>query len=210
MRTKKRIKIISLILAVVFTIAIGVIAYSSDSGFMSEWGKYLKNNSTKISQTNYAEGEHATVTQKDIGQAKQFFILSGMEESEAESNAIDYTLEHEALYQAAIENGYTVSGEEIWKYLEELKQIIDSAENKEDFVDIMNQFDSEEEYWNFQFQVYQKDLPIRNYVKDLEKHFMETKRYSNESDNDILKEWENYFEQFKTQLVENENYKFSE
>lgn len=39
---------------------------------------------------------------------------------------------------------------------------------------------------------------------------METKRYSNESDNDILKEWENYFEQFKTQLVENENYKFSE
>lgn len=66
MRTKKRIKIISLILAVVFTIAIGVIAYSSDSGFMSEWGKYLKNNSTKISQTNYAEGEHATVTQKDI------------------------------------------------------------------------------------------------------------------------------------------------
>ena len=57
--------------------------------------------------------------------------------------------------------------------LEELKQFINQSENKEDAMAIIEQFDSEEDYWNYEFEVYKKDLPIQKYMAAKEKEFKE-------------------------------------
>ena len=33
---------------------------------------------------------------------------------------------------------------------------------------VINQFESEDAYWEYEFEVYRKSLPIQNYVKSLE------------------------------------------
>ena len=68
-----------------------------------------------------------------------------MSAEEARKQAILYVEEREALYQQAIEAGYTVTDKEVYDYLEELKQFINQSENKEDAMAIIEQFDSEEE-----------------------------------------------------------------
>lgn len=110
----------------------------------------------------------------------------------------NHSFQREALYQAAIENGYSVTDEEVWNYLEELKDTIHNAGNKEDIIAIIRQFETENDYWNFEFSVYQKNLPIQKYVHDLEESFMQSSMGE--------KEWDQYFEEMKEELVLKENY----
>lgn len=203
MKSKWR-KAITLGAAAIVLLIIGTCAMAGNSSFMGEWGRILKNNSSTESQQTYAKGRNAIVLSSDIEQAKQFFMLSGQDEETAEKNAEEYALEREALYQEAIKNGYDVTDQEVKEYLEELKSFVNSADNKEDFEEVLNQFDSEEDYWDFQFKVYQKNLPIQNYVSELEEKYMESQTYS-ESDN-AEESWLDYFEQFKDELILNEDY----
>lgn len=193
------------VLIVVLFLTVYAMADNPQSAFLQKWGQILKSASTSDSQDIYAEGKNTTVRNKDIEQAKQFFILSGAEEEQAEKQAVEYVMEREALYHAAIQNGYEVTEQEVWDYLEELKVTLNTADNKEDFQNILNQFDSEKEYWDFQFTVYEKNLPIQNYVKDLEKQYMETQTYSEDGE-DAERGWEEYFEKFKDSLKNDENY----
>jgi len=64
---------------------------------------------------------------------------------------------------------------------------------------IMEQFDSEEDYWNYEFTVYQKNLPIQNYVHDLEQEYLAQQENPEIS-------WETHFEKLKETLAANENY----
>lgn len=197
---------LSIILIMVLITGLYVMAGNSESVFLKKWGQILNSNSFSNDSQVYAKGKNTTVLDADIEQAKQFFVLAGMDEKSAQEQAVEYTLEREALYHAAIENGYTVTEQEVRDYLEELKVILNSADNKEVFLDILSQFDSEEDYWKFQFSVYQKDLPIQHYVKDLEQRYMKTQIYSENGD-ETNNDWEVYFEQFKDDLRVDENYK---
>ena len=197
-----KIKIISnvcIVLVLITILSISSYATSSSSVIMSDWGKTLAENSKDMqSEDIYAVGKNAIVTNKDVDQAVEFYMLSGMDEQNAKEEAVKYTFQREALYQAAIENGYSVTDEEVWEYLEELKDTINHADNKEDAIAIMSQFETENDYWNFEFSVYQKNLPIQRYVHDLEESFMQSSVEENE--------WDQYFEQMKENLVLKENY----
>lgn len=190
-------------------IGINVFANTNTSSTLTEWGKYLSENYHNVDDDIdvYAEGEKTSITNNDIEQVQKFYMLSGMEEQAALETAIQYVKEREALYQAAIDNGYAVTDEEVWEYIEELKETINSADNKEDALAVMNQFASEDEYWQYEFSVYQKNLPIQNYVHDIEQAFMQGSTYSDKDISDIALEWQQYFEQMKADLVRNENYK---
>lgn len=76
-------------------------------------------------------------------------------------------MEREALYAAALHNGYSVTENEVWAYLKELKETINTADNKEDADAVMKSFGSEKEYWDYEFTVYHKNLPIQKYVDSL-------------------------------------------
>lgn len=135
---------------------------NANSSLMSEWGKILK---------GYAENtsdDPEAMARQEIQQATDFYILSGMNREDAEKEAARYVSQRNALYEEAIGKGYSVTDEEVREYLEQLKKTIDSADNREDVYTIMKAFDSEQDYWDFQFKVYQKDLPIQKYRKSLD------------------------------------------
>lgn len=172
---KKRIEIIIMgifVVGIVFGASNSDIRATMSTGDMlSLWGQTLSDFSKMDDNLSdiYAVGKTAIVYQKDIEQAMEFYKISGMNEHDAREKAEKYVLEREAMYQKAMEAGYGVTEQEIYDYLNELKELMGSAENKEDIRKVIEQFDSEEEYWNYQFEVYKKNLPIQNYVQDLKK-----------------------------------------
>ncbi|RDY30362.1 hypothetical protein [Lachnotalea glycerini] len=153
-------------------------------------------------------------------------MISGLDEEEANIKAIEYCKEREALYQAAIQNGYTVTDEEVWEYLDQLREVLEGASNKDDAMSIINQFDSEDDYWNYEFTVYQKNLPKQNYVADLEKNYFKDSNISKDSissnkgsqnftdadsgdlEYDSVKEekWQTSFDELKKDLVADEDF----
>ncbi|MBR1692665.1 MAG: hypothetical protein IJ711_07810 [Lachnospiraceae bacterium] len=208
---KKKIKILILLgLCLVATCLIGasVLAHTTTSTKLAAWGRYLndKNHDASVADDIYAQGEKTCITTKDIEQVQNFYMLSGKDEKTAWEEAVQYVKEREALYQAAIDNGYSVTDQEVWDYIDELKKTVDSADNKEDALAIIRQFDSEQDYWNYEFSVYQKNLPIQNYVHDIEQTFMQRSASSKKASNEIESEWQQYFEQLKTDLINKENY----
>ncbi len=67
--------------------------------------------------------------------------------------------------------------------------------------------DSEEDYWNYEFTVYQKNILIQNYVADLEKKYFKANSINSDSKYDVVDEkWQVYFEELKKDLVEDEDF----
>ena len=60
----------------------------------------------------------------------------------------------------------------------------------------------------YSFEVYKKDLPIINYTEALQKEFITNynNTYSNSSVGNVMDEWNNYLEEFKSNLVAEENF----
>ena len=211
---KKKIKIITGVLSMVsllFIFGIYVNAQSKTNSTMSEWGKTLKLYSEKQNieaSEVYMCGKSAVIMEADIEQGTKFFVLSGMDEKKAREEAIKYAMKREALYKEAIHNGYTVTDEEVRAYLEELKEVINSADNKEDAYAVIKAFDSEKEYWDFEFEVYKKDLPIQNYVRSLEVMYKAKDARLREQTN-YAEDFNSFFEKYKEKLAEEQNYKLA-
>ena len=129
----------------------------SQTEMFSEWGSILSQN---IDSNN----EEAA--------AVEFYRMQGMSEEEAKEQAIDYLKERDQLYEEAVKAGYDVTDSEVEAYLEELKQTFYHADNSEDAMAVMEQFDSEEDYWKYEFEVYKKDLPIIKY-REAQNHIIE-------------------------------------
>lgn len=129
----------------------------SQTEMFSEWGSILSQN---IDSNN----EEAA--------AVEFYRMQGMSEEEAKEQAIAYLKERDQLYEEAVKAGYDVTDSEVEAYLEELKQTFYHADNSEDAMTVMEQFDSEEDYWKYEFEVYKKDLPIIKY-REAQNHIIE-------------------------------------
>lgn len=190
----------------VLMLGITVLTDRSDSSKLDECGEILRDYASSVENDNvFARGINVVISNTDIELATDFYKVSGLDEQKVREKAIEYVFEREALYLTAIKNGYSVTDEEVWAYLEELKDIINQADNKDDAMAIISQFNSEQEYWNFEFRVYQKDLSIQNYVADLEKAYMKkVSLQSSENVDDAVivdKNWQENFEQLKNELV---------
>lgn len=189
-------------------VGIPILAEPSYETKFSDWGNLLKQyaNDENGNEMIYARGKNGVITNKEVEQAMMFYTTFGMNQEDARKQAVLYVEEREALYQQAIEAGYTVTDQEVYDYLEKLKVFIKQSENKEDAMAIIQQFDSEEDYWNYEFEVYKKDLPIQKYMAAKEKEFKEVAPQA-KSINEIEEEWQDYYEQIKAQAVENEEFK---
>lgn len=199
---KIKTKIIISIASAVIVLGGGlaIASANSEESFFTKWGKVLKENTIQTySDDLYAEGNNSCITKKDYEQTLQFELLSGLNQEEAEKEAYKYVTEREALYYQAVKAGYSVTEEEARAYIEELKKMTDEADNKEDISQLIAQFDSEEDYWEYEVTVYMKNLPIQNYVKDLEKNFLKN--------NETEATWDEYFAELKEQYAAEENYK---
>ena len=187
------------------------VALGANNSLMEKTGtifhEYSK--SEKKDSEIFACGKNGAIVRvSDIKQGIEFYMASGISETEAKEKSVNFYLKREAMYQKAIQEGYDVTEQEISDYLEYLKEFLNSAENQEDFQEVMFQFDSEEEYWQYEFEVYKKDLPIINYTEALQKEFITNynNTYSNSSVGNVMDEWNNYLEEFKSNLVAEENF----
>ena len=177
---------------------------------------YQEDNSSNRGQISvldiYAYGNNATVLKKDIQQAEEFYVASGLSENEAEKKAVNYMLEREALYAAAISAGYSVTEKEVREYVAALRKLLEKSSHYDSVEAVMDAFDSEEEYWEFQVTVYQKNLPIEKYVNALEVEFRDSltddsvNTITNELANDYMTKWNEFYSSHKQNLVKQENY----
>lgn len=183
------------------TISLHTNATPSYESTLAKWGQYLS--SSQYDMKTYVTGENIRLVSSDVKQAQEFFLLNGMSDDAALQEAILYMAEREVLYLQAIEAGYEVSDAEVDAYLQELKALIAVADNKEDAQIIISQFGSEDEYWDYQFKVYKKNLPIQRFVADLENDFMKSNQQLDVAERESA--WLEYFESYKQELVEAEN-----
>lgn len=216
MKKKRNVIIILSALLIAGTASIYTYATDSTESMMSQVGsifhKYTHTN--KNGDEIYAHGKNgAVVTTDEINQTTEFFITSGMDEATAKQKAISYSLQHEALYQKAIQEGYSVTDDEVYAYLDELKKSINTSENKSDAEALIAQYDSPKEYWQYEFEVYKKDLPIIKYSEQLKKDFIAQSKSalsgksSSNAEADPMDAWNAYYEKFKSNLVLEENFK---
>lgn len=163
-----------------------------------EWGKVLYEYSSKEDSAIYSKGNSAVVTVNQWEQYVKYYLLAGETEESAKNLATKEAEEYEALYSNAIANGYNVSEEELNSYLEKLKQTFQEAVNKETMTAVMEAFPSEQEYWDYQRTVYQKDIPIQKYIE------AEREVYMKEQNTDM--DWDTYFEKWKAELRQSQNF----
>lgn len=222
-------------LLVISVLAVAMLAYfpikksQENVDLMSGWGKILNDHSqadgTQKSSTNYKlsvkgassediispkdiyeVGNDILITNQEIEIAKAFYILQGQSEKDAEQTAIKYIEEYNALYVEAVNNGFDVTKNEVDEYISNLKTMVKQVENSYDVKKVIDQFESEDEYWNYEKNVYKKQLPIQKYVKSLED------KYSNHIGDNIdsaenIAKWNNELNKIKKEAVQKQQYK---
>lgn len=122
---KNKTKVIMIAFPTLLAFGLYITLNGQANSLMSKWGQILKQYSETISDKAteiYMKGKSATVTEADIQQGTELFILSGMDREKAKKEAINYAMKREALYEEAIKSGYTVTDDEVRTYLKELKK----------------------------------------------------------------------------------------
>ena len=141
---------------------------------------------------------------KEYEQVRSFYQLKGEDDGQAAQDADKEIKQYNALYAAAVKNGYSVTDEQVQTYIEDMKVQLESVDNSEDIQDVIDQFDSEDDYWAYEFTVYQKQLPIQNYVSALNDEYNE--KAVDSSSEEAQEEWDTYFENLKDKLVKEQNF----
>ena len=199
MKNKKIIIGISCLVVCVCIIA-GVsvrAARKENKSFGELWGSYLaqKHSGEEI----YAKGKDVNVTVEDYEQTCQFYLLAGELEKDAQSKALEYCEERSALYHAALQARYEVTDKEIRDYLDRLKTMIEGSEGEDMYRQVMENFESEEDYWDYQYMVYEMNLPIEKYVAAQKEVYFSQNGYAS-GDMEGETEWTEALETLKDEL----------
>ena len=175
------------------------------------YGRNLKKDYDSDEMSVYFKGKTAVITKKDLEMSIDNLVLSGLKEENAIKEAVKLTMEREALYEEAVAEGFNVTDDEIKAYLEELKGMMDKADNKAQVEAIIKGFGSEEKYWDFEFSIYKKDLPIIKYQKALEKQYNDKNmKLRLDTVKPTYKEgFGGFLEQYKEALVKDQSFRLA-
>lgn len=135
------------------------------------FGQNLRNDYDSDEMSVYFKGKTAVITKKDLEMSIDNLVLSGLKEENAIKEAVKQAMVRESVYEEATAEGYNVTDDEIKAYLGELKKTMGKADNKVQVDALIKGFGSEEKYWDYEFSVYKKDLPIIRYQEALEKQY---------------------------------------
>jgi hypothetical protein len=149
-------------------------------------------------------GKNIIISNDEVAQYEAFYENAG--EDDALAKAQEYARERNALYAAAIENGFTVAEEDIKNYLVDLKEEIKSSLSEDEYQELCAKYGTEDDYWAFEFEVYKINLPIQNYAKSLESEYKATNS-SITDDLELDQMWTEEYENIKQKLVEEQNFK---
>lgn len=150
----------------------------------------------------YAVGNNIAISKAEVQQYTDFYLNNGESEENAQKLAEKDAMERNALYVAAIQNGYEVTEEDINDWLTELRTMLENDTTRA-YQSAMEGFDSEDAYWKYEYEVYRVDLPIQNYVSSLQ---IDT-NVSADSENDNTDT--DAFSELKQRLADEQNYKLT-
>lgn len=156
--------------------------------------------------TIYEVGDNIAISTQEVEQYTEFYINSGMTQEDAEAEARKDAEERAALYVEAIRNGYTVTDEEIYEWLDELKSVLEEDNNMDAYQAAMSGFDSEEAYWDYEYQIYTVDLPIQKYAQAKEQEFYQENPDAGESDI-AYNSWYDAYQELKAELAAKQNFR---
>lgn len=176
---------------------------------LEDFGKTLekeyKNPEDSSAKNLYAKGNYSEITKSDMKKAIVYYKSAGMSDEEAEKEAYKYEKENAALYTEAIKAGYEVTDEEVADYVNNIRAEYEGKKVDETSLkqidEIIAQFDSPEDYWKYEKTVYQELLPQIKYREKLEKEYSEKHAGDNKAD------WGKYFDNYKKEIVEKEDFK---
>ncbi|MBS5261436.1 MAG: hypothetical protein KHY54_06630 [Roseburia sp.] len=151
----------------------------------------------------YEIGKNIVITKEEVDQYSKFF--ENLNYNNAHEMAVNYAEQRNALYASAIINGYGVTDEQIYSYLTELKKNLKETITDSEYQEMIKPYGSEQDYWNYEFYVYTMNLPIQNYVSDLERKYKKN-HYIYEDSIQQDKKWEEKFEEIKEELVDEQKY----
>ena len=151
-------------------------------------------------------GKDILITDSELNQMSDFYVLQGKNRQEADKTAKEYAREYNALYVEAVKNGFDATTEEVKTYVDKLKAELNKPENSEQLDSVIKGFGSEDEYWDYEYMVYQKQLPIQKYVKSLEKKY--NKAHQDEfTDKQLAEGWNTELDSIKKKLVKEQQFK---
>lgn len=153
----------------------------------------------------FAVGKDVLITVDEVKQAEMFYTSSGYDKAEAEKTAISYMEKYNSLYVEALKNGYFVTDEEINAKIEELKKMFSEADQTDVLKQLMNGFESEEAYWEYECEVYRKSLPIEKYRNFLETEFTK-KATSEKGSEEYQNEWIKWYDSYQENLAKEQNF----
>lgn len=230
---KRKISVIILSVLAVGIISYFPVKYIiGKNDVMSQWGNILskqtqneKNGVSSFGDTNYKlttkginsqsivsgeeiyeAGTDVLISKQEVEQAKEFYVLQGQSEKNAEKEAVKYMEEFNAMYVEAVNNGFDVTEQEVDDYISELQKVSEEAENADDVKKVIAQFESEDAYWEYQKTVCRKQLPIQKYVAVLEKNYLD-KIENDVADSDTTDLWNKELDKIKEKAAEKQKYK---
>lgn len=224
-------KIITLAVVMVLAVGISVLLISNATQVTDKnekWGQSLKKSydekkvgdvkkyktslignysANKVEGDEVSEaGKDILITDSELNQMSDFYVLQGKSRQEADKTAKEYAREYNALYVEAVKNGFDATTEEVKTYVDKLKAELNKPENREQLDSVIKGFGSEDEYWDYEYMVYQKQLPIQKYVKSLEKKY--NKAHQDEfTDKQLAEGWNTELDSIKKKLVKEQQFK---
>ena len=180
---KKKIIAIAVVMVLAVGISIPLISNATQVTDKNEkWGQSLKKtyDEKKVADAqkyktslvgnysaNKVEGDEVSqvgkdilITDSELNQMSDFYVLQGKSRQEADKTAKEYAQEYNALYVEAVKNGFDATDEEVKTYVDKLKAELNKPENREQLDSVIKGFGSEDEYWDYEYMVYQKQIQI--------------------------------------------------
>lgn len=198
---KKKIGVVIFVFVLLFVSILAYNTFATDKNnkgvkkIATEWGEYL---SSQFYQKD-VKSSNTTNDDQKMEQAIKFYEIRGYNKKEAQKLAADYVKESDAIYQKAIEAGIRVTDDEVAAEVESIKQLYHSADldeiSKEQMEAIISTFKSEEDYWEYEREVYQTLLVSQKYVNTILEDFFTSHPEASYAD------WSAYFEDWKDQLI---------
>ncbi len=165
-----------------------------------QWGQTLKTietNRTNGEDEVFLEGTDCEIMESDVQCMEEFYLLSGSSDDEAYDLAVEECKEKAALYAEAQRRGFYVSEEEAEDYVEnELRPMLETSENSSNLEEVISGYGSKEDYWELQYEIYEKALPIQQLKEELQAEFGDL------SSEDGQGAFHTYYEDYKEHLVQ--------
>lgn len=203
----KRITI-PIIIMIIFIL--GITGYADNAEPKYEYmGKKIeesinKNLNTKNSKV-LAQSDNISITEAELKNNVEILNLSyNVNQNDIASTAVEQLLERKSLYKLSIESGFHVSESEYQTYIQNLKESLNNAENRDEIIEFFKGFGGSEKYFELMEDTYKESLCIRKYLDSKMQKYAEA---INADVNDItfLNEWQEKENQLKVDAIKNAN-----